>query len=779
MSASSTVAPEAELPDDPRLMEAVQDYLRRLESGKRPSRQEFLRRYPDLAEPLAQCIDGLQLVHGAVGSSSAVGRIQDATRGAAQPAEELAASPLGDFQIVREIGRGGMGIVYEAIQLSLGRRVALKVLPFAATLDPKYLQRFQNEAQAAAQLHHTNIVPVYAVGRERGVHFYAMQLIEGQSLAALIEEMRHREPLAKSEPTTAGSKATPPTIVDERSAPAVENAIAAGAAVAAGAETVSQLSHELSTQRSAKPGQFFRTAAKLVVQAAEALEHAHQFGIVHRDIKPANLLVDVHGRLWITDFGLAQFHTDAGLTQTGDLVGTLRYMSPEQAGGQRAQIDQRTDIYSLGATLYELATLKPIFPGATRPELLQQIAHDEPRPLRFHAKTIPVDLETIICKAVSKHPADRYSSARELAADLQRFLDDKPILAKRPTLVDRARKWSRRHPSLVAASVLFLLFCVAGLVANNWMIGQEQAKTKAALKNEQQRAAEARRAVDLLVDVAEEELGDQPHLRGVRRRLLETALGYYQDFLEGHASDSTAQAQLEAGKNRVRALLDELATLQGANLLGLANDKNVQDDLKLKEQQRTSITDLYESASQERMTQFREQSSLPREVRRQRFFELAKKQEAGLGAILTPQQMHRLQQIDLRVQGPRAFQDSAAVDVLKLTTDQKRAIRQIKEETLVALFGGPLDKPGPGPGPGGGPGGFSKRSDNERAQVQKLEMERVLALLTPEQVARWQELIGAPFEGRPRTGFFGPGRPFGGPGGPPGGPGGPPFRKKD
>ncbi|MCI0639208.1 MAG: protein kinase [Gemmataceae bacterium] len=190
MNTASNAPPDtAELPDDPRLMQAVQEYLAELEAGKRPSRHDILRRYPDLAQPLAQCLDGLDLVHkAALSEPSAPGRPSPL----AESAEALAANPLGDFKIVREIGRGGMGIVYEAVQLSLGRRVALKVLPFAATLDAKHLQRFRNEAQAAAQLHHTNIVPVYAVGAERGVHFYAMQLIEGQSLADVIRDMRRQ-----------------------------------------------------------------------------------------------------------------------------------------------------------------------------------------------------------------------------------------------------------------------------------------------------------------------------------------------------------------------------------------------------------------------------------------------------------------------------------------------------------------------------------------------------------------------------------------------------------
>ena len=184
---------------------------------------------------------------------------------------------------------------------------------------------------------------------------------------------------------------------------------------------------QLSTQRSVRGGGFFRTAAKLAAQAAEGLDYAHGLGIVHRDVKPANLLVDGRANVWITDFGLAQFQTQAGLTQTGDLVGTLRYMSPEQAGGQHVLVDHRTDVYALGATLYELLTLRPIFDGQDQRTLLHQILNDEPKLPRALAPAIPAELETIVLKAVAKVPTERYATARDFADDLHRYLRDEPI----------------------------------------------------------------------------------------------------------------------------------------------------------------------------------------------------------------------------------------------------------------------------------------------------------------------------------------------------------------
>jgi tetratricopeptide (TPR) repeat protein len=218
------------------------------------------------------------------------------------------------------------------------------------------------------------------------------------------------------------------------------------------------------------------------VQAAEALDHAHQAGIVHRDVKPGNLLLDARGNLWVTDFGLAHVqHGEASLTMTGDLVGTLRYMSPEQALAKRVPIDHRTDVYSLGATLYELLTLRPAFAGKDRQELLRQIAFEEPAPPRRLDRAIPAELETIVLKALEKGPADRYATAQELADDLRRFLEDRPIRARRPSPAQRLRKWGRRHRAAVTAAALCLLVTVPALVGSaGWVLGDRAARRREA-----------------------------------------------------------------------------------------------------------------------------------------------------------------------------------------------------------------------------------------------------------------------------------------------------------
>jgi serine/threonine protein kinase len=409
---------------------------------------------------------------------------------------------FGDYEILKELGRGGMGVVYEAEQISLGRHVALKVLPFAAAIDPKQRQRFQIEAQAAAQLHHPHIVPIFNVGCDHGIHYYAMQFVEGRSLAAVLHELRHgadcpvgavlaHSALANLQSTEpAPSSTTDVKNIGPVSAPTADLTAAHPAPLAlSSSETAavagsSPRSGSLSLSATAsgplhQDRAYCQNIARLGVEAADALEHAHGLGILHRDIKPANLLIDPHGALWITDFGLALFPGDLSLTHTGDVVGTLRYMSPEQAMARRGVVDQRSDIYALGATLYELLTLQPAFDGRDHQELLRQIALDEPiRPRRLNP-AVPRDLETIVLKAMAKDPSLRYATASDLAADLRRFLDDRPILARRPNPLELSLRWALRHRELVAtATAIIVLSSIVGTAA----IWAQARKTKESLR---------------------------------------------------------------------------------------------------------------------------------------------------------------------------------------------------------------------------------------------------------------------------------------------------------
>ena len=378
---------------------------------------------------------------------------------------------LGDFEIVRELGRGGMGIVYEAQQLSLNRRVALKVMNAPLGLTPQGVLRFRREAEAAAKLHHTNIVPVYASGDEAGVPYYAMELIDGPSLDRVIRQLRHG---AAETPSPTGTASTGPFSEGNSSTP-----------------TPGHSSH-LSTD-----SQYFDRVARLCAGVADGLEHAHKNGVIHRDMKPSNLLVATDGRLTINDFGLARVLEQPGMTITGEFVGTPAYMSPEQITAGRTPLDHRTDIYSLGATLYEMLTLHPPFAGKGRDQVLAQIMHKEPKlPRRVNAK-IPVDLETICLKALEKDPDRRYQSAGDMAEDLRRYLNRFAIVARRVGPIGRLRKWVKRHPALAfSLTGAILLAGLAGGLAYRYHLLDEQRQADQRRHDQEVRKEKLRAALD-------------------------------------------------------------------------------------------------------------------------------------------------------------------------------------------------------------------------------------------------------------------------------------------
>lgn len=412
------------------------EFFEQRAGGKMPSVEDFARKYPQIAEHIRRTFPALELVGESTSHSVDLG----IPLGAAN-------ERLGDFRIVGELGRGGMGVVYEAEQLSIGRRVALKVLPFATLADPRALARFKNEVRAAATLDHPHIVTVHAVGEERGIHYFAMQLIRGQSLAEVIRDLRQmreeRKPAGASLEDSGTSRSN-------RSDAALRET-----------RTMANVPTSVPSETSEH---FYRRVAELGEQAASALHVAHEQGVIHRDIKPANLMLDTTGKVYVTDFGLARIESDAGVTMTGDLIGTLRYMAPEQALAKRITVDHRADVYALGATLYEFATLRPIFDGVNREQLLRQVAFEQPTAPSKVARDIPRDLETIIRKSLSKDPEDRYDTAADLALDLRRWLSDKPILGKRPNSLQMARRWIRRNPTLVIGSLLGLLVLAGALL---------------------------------------------------------------------------------------------------------------------------------------------------------------------------------------------------------------------------------------------------------------------------------------------------------------------------
>jgi serine/threonine protein kinase len=399
---------------------------------------------------------------------------------------------LGEFRLVREIGRGGMGVVYEAVQEPLGRPVALKILPAIGRRSDQAVERFHREAQLAARLHHTHIVPVFAVGEHLGLHYFAMQYIRGQSLDQWLHALRANR---RSDDTTlettresTTAQLSPQPSADEATPP---NATAEGA--------------EPNCCDLPSPGSvdYFRHMARIGMQAARALHYAHGQGILHRDIKPGNLLLDERGDVWLTDFGLARADQSDDLTRTGEVPGTLRFLAPERLQGQA---DARSDVYSLGLTLYEAATLQPAFGQGERAQLLDQIVHQAPRWPREIEPRIPPDLETIILKCVAKSPELRYPNAGELAEDLQRFLAGEPICARRASLVERWWRWSRRNRPLAAALAgAALLLVIASTISsvfayreyvNGKRIAFEKQQTTEALNQVQATASELRQTND-------------------------------------------------------------------------------------------------------------------------------------------------------------------------------------------------------------------------------------------------------------------------------------------
>jgi hypothetical protein len=448
-----------------------------------------------------------------------------------------ALTQLGDFRIVGELGRGGMGVVFDAVQESLGRRVALKVLPQASLLTGNQLERFRREAHIAAQLHHSNIVPVFGSGESDGYHWYAMQFIAGESL----ERWRQLQGEA------------PPRGTDQWRNRA-------------------------------------RFCARIGVQAASALHYAHGQGTLHRDIKPANLLLEANEHLWITDFGLAKALEAEGLTHSGDLLGTLQYMAPEQFEGS---YDVRSEVYALGLTLYEVLVLRAAFAGKTRSELMERIRTQRPEPLRRLCPEVPEDLVVVVEKAMAREPNDRYRDAHELEQDLQAFLEDRPIQARRHSAPALVLRWCRRNRAM-AALAASTVFAVVGAGVYGWIAygvtnealvqtkkAEGEASAQALIAAQQSDRAEKNlqnallafgKVFDALVgpDPAltleeDEETGDRTvAVRSVVDEkdvtLLKEMLAFYGQFAEQNAGNQALQLETARANRRVGAICARLGT---------------------------------------------------------------------------------------------------------------------------------------------------------------------------------------------------------------------------
>ncbi|MCM2375086.1 serine/threonine protein kinase [Aporhodopirellula aestuarii] len=493
------------------LAELLDQYANVLEDGDETAAEEFLRAHPELETEAAGHLESLQLL---CRMNRSVPKPSDQVESPVSP------PTLGDYELKGEIGRGGMGIVYEATQLSLRRSVALKVLPFAAVLNQDQVARFRNEAHAAASLHHPHIVPVFAVGCERGVHYYSMQLINGNTLEQTLEELR-----AVSRDNASVALASQLETVERASTTVVNRG-------------------GVTTLRSVRERDGVRAIVEMFVNVADAIDYAHQQGVIHRDIKPSNLLVDAAGKVWVADFGLARCRDAGNLTAEGKAIGTARYMSPEQISGRPQEVDHRTDIYSLGITLYELLTLQPAFAGSCRQRLLQTVEFESPvAPRRINA-AIPVDLETIILKAISKTKDDRYATCGDLAEDLRRFLNGQPTLARRPGRVDLAFRWAVRHRGTVLTSLAVMMLAMVGFAAATAIVSHHSSQKDLAMREARHHLNQAHSAVERFGGLMSERLESIAGGEVLRRELLTEARNYYADFVRYAADDRELQGEL-------------------------------------------------------------------------------------------------------------------------------------------------------------------------------------------------------------------------------------------
>ena len=575
----------------------AEEFVQRCRNGESPSIEEYTEKHPELADQINRLFPSIAMMerfgerehldlqseqsHASLGS----GKIEQ----------------IGDYRIVREIGRGGMGVVYEAEQESLGRRVALKVLANSAVTSPQNLQRFEREAQAAASLHHSNIVPVFGVGEQAGLHYYVMQFIDGVGLNLILRELK--QPRGDQDTAVSGISVSEAagSLLDGTAADSLHlrppggstNTIARKETVELSAPTVESVAQKASHQNS-QGSRYWKSVGKIGLQLAEAIEYAHSQGVLHRDIKPSNLLLDERRNVWITDFGLAKHESSNNVTRTGDIVGTLQYMAPEQLHGESSAA---SDIYGLGVTLYELLTLRPAIEDSHASQLIQQLSQglQPPRPRKINAR-IPRDLETIVLKSISHEPGHRYPSAAALADDLQRFLDDRPIRARRVTAAEQLWRWCRRNPAVATLSsvaVLLLILVVVTTSAGYIREAQQRERIEAtldisldALDKVYERFAPDRivapSQITFEIDDGETiELPAQPVLSKETAALLADILPVYDRFAQQDSDNLSLKIEAAKANRRVgdiRQRLGEYEQAEAAYKIAIAKYQKLADD---------------------------------------------------------------------------------------------------------------------------------------------------------------------------------------------------------
>lgn len=577
--------------------DVADEFVNEYRKGNDPKIEDYVARYPNLENEIRDLLPALIMMERVKNSDDS------SVLGSEDPWFKLIGSQISDYRIIREIGRGGMGIVYEAEQLSLGRQVAIKILPRQNAMQTSQALRFHREAKAAARLHHTNIVPVFGVGEDEGLNYYVMQYIHGLGLDEVLDQlrmMRETPPnqadagsncrvdslrseqlahflLSGEQPCPANSPpAEAVSVAKPRSSErlAIESGITGGLlserSESIHSSSVSRIQHKAhrggsSNSSNAAHNPYWRNIARIGLQVSDALHYAHEQGISHRDIKPSNILLDMYSTAWVTDFGLAKAQDEANITRSGDILGTIRYMPPEAFEGEA---DSRGDIYALGITLYELATLKTAFSGFDRRQLIKQVTSGTPEPIAKVSPGTPRDFATIIGKAIERDPNDRYASAAELHEDLRRFLDDEPIRARRASAAERLSRWTRQNRALAAATfgvaTLLSIIAIASFLASMYFLDQK----------EKQRA-----------------LYDQAHrMAGSNALLLDKLEVALEDSVSSARAADSARDQAEKQSELTRRnlysanMLDALTTSQGhrglASVQSLLNRWGGESDLE-------------------------------------------------------------------------------------------------------------------------------------------------------------------------------------------------------
>ena len=438
--------------DDELLDNMVELFTNELRAGRQPSIDAFQKQHPQLANEIHELLSSVAMIESL--------KKDDLTHTstARKNTRALQLDRLGDYRIIEEIGRGGMGVVLLGVHESLGRRVAIKVMPAHLAENEKYCERFRREAQAAATLHHTNIVGVFGVGRSEGHHYYVMEYIDGSGLNVVIRGLRSTAIGGTLPPDAPAETQISGQAVGARPTRTETEQTRIGTADETGVSIASELTFDLDRIPPIPAGPLrFRWAADLGAQIADAIHYAHDQGKMHRDIKPANLILDRDGRVWLTDFGLVKTFSDDTMTGLGEIIGTPQYMAPEAFSGT---YDRRSEVYCLGLTLYELLALQPAFASSTTTALLRKVTSETITPLRKIDPTIPRDLATIVEKATSRESSRRYESAGQLRDDLRSWMDGRPIAARRAAVHQRLWLWSKRNPWAAMSAALTVLVAI-------------------------------------------------------------------------------------------------------------------------------------------------------------------------------------------------------------------------------------------------------------------------------------------------------------------------------